>query len=302
MKRNILLECSDVIKIYESQESKIKVPALRGIDLTIHEGDLIAIIGPSGVGKTTLFNILGLLDRPSSGEIILNSQVLGRIIYSRTPSDRFITIRRQIFGFLFQLPDKNLLFHRNALENIIFPMKVIDKYAREERIRRAHELLRMLGLEKRKNHKPPQLSGGEAQRLGICVALAIDPQIILADEPTGELDSLNTMSIINYFRELNNELGKTFIIVTHDPRFQTMTDITYSMLDGKITSLHKPKDEKESYQVREEFTYVSNDGGLKIPNEYLRRYKISRIVILEPAENGFKVIPVDEEEKKENVP
>jgi ABC-type lipoprotein export system ATPase subunit len=297
MKRNKVLECSDVIKIYESQVSKIKVPALRGIDLTIHEGELIAIIGPSGVGKSTLINILGLLDRPSSGEIILNSQELGRIAYSTTPLNKFISLRRQIFGFLFQLPDKNLLFHRNALGNVIFPMKVIDKFTRQERIKRAHELLRMLGMENRKNHKPSQLSGGEAQRLAICVALAIDPQIILADEPTGELDSLNTMAIINYFQELNKELGKTFIVVTHDPRFQTMTNITYSMLDGKITSLHKPKDEKESYQVREEYTYVSNDGGLQIPNEYRLRYNINRIVKLEPGENGFKVVPVKEKEE-----
>ncbi|MHA2297541.1 MAG: ABC transporter ATP-binding protein [Candidatus Hodarchaeales archaeon] len=291
----VLLECKDVIRIYESTKSKVKIPALRGIDLKIKESDLIAIIGPSGAGKTTLVNVLGMLDRPSSGEIILDLPRLGQIKYSETGINKLINLRRRVFGYLFQLPEQNLLYHLTALQNVIFPMKLAGKWTREERFKRANEILRMIGLEARKSHKPPQLSGGEAQRLGVCIALANDPPIVLADEPTGELDSMNTFSMINYFRELNEKLGKTFIVVTHDHRFQSMTDISYRIQDGKITTLHRPKDISLGYTMREEFAYVSDDGGIKIPDSFRQRYGISRMVKLEPAEDHVKIIPVKEE-------
>ncbi|MHA2295783.1 MAG: ABC transporter ATP-binding protein [Candidatus Hodarchaeales archaeon] len=290
-----LLECKDVIRIYESTENKVKIPALRGIDLKIKEGELMAIIGPSGAGKTTLVNLLGMLDRPSSGEIILNSAVAGKVKYSATNMNELVSLRRQVFGFLFQQPGQNLLYNLTALQNILFPMKIADKLTREEQRKRAFDLARMVGIEKRINHKPSKISGGEAQRLGLCIALANDPPIVLADEPTGELDSMNTFSMINYLRELNESLGKTFIVVTHDHRFQSMTDITYKIQDGKITALHKPKDASKDYMLREDFGYVSDDGGVKIPEVYLQRHGIRRIIRFESAEDHIKIIPVKEE-------
>ncbi|MHA1450823.1 MAG: ABC transporter ATP-binding protein [Candidatus Hodarchaeales archaeon] len=292
---DVILECNDVIRIYESSKTKVKIPALRGIDLNIREGDLLAIIGPSGAGKSTLISVLGMLDRPSSGEIVLNLPSLGKIKYTETTVSKLINLRRKVFGFLFQLPEQNLLYHLTAWKNIVFPMKLAGKYSREERKKRALELMLMTGIEKRKNHKPPQLSGGEAQRLGVCIALANDPPIVLADEPTGELDSMNTFSMIKYFRELNKELGKTFVVVTHDQRFQAMTDITYRIQDGKITTLHRPKDAASSYTLREDYAYVSEDGGIKIPEIYLKRYGIKRLIKLEPAEDHIKIIPAEED-------
>lgn len=294
--KDVLLECNDVIKIYESTKTKVKIPALRGIDLKIWEGDLLAIIGPSGAGKTTLLNVMGMLDRPSSGKIILNSPEIGQIKYSEIGLKQLINLRRRMFGFLFQLPEHNLLTHLTVWKNIIFPMKVAGKFSREERQKRATELMRVIGIGKRKNHKPPQLSGGEAQRLGVCIALANDPPIVLADEPTGELDSMNTFSMINYFRELNQNLGKTFIVVTHDHRFQSMTDTTYRIQDGRITALHRPKDASKGYMLREEFAYVSDDGGIKIPTVFRQRYGIRKIVKLEPHTDHIKIIPAKDDE------
>ncbi|MFW9996654.1 MAG: ABC transporter ATP-binding protein [Candidatus Odinarchaeota archaeon] len=291
-----LLECKDVIRIYETTKSKVKIPALRGIDLSIREGDLIAVIGPSGAGKTTLINLLGMLDRPSSGEITLNSPTAGQVKYSEEKIKNLVNLRREVFGFLFQLPEQNLLYHLTAFQNVVFPMKVSGKYTREERIKRAFELMTMIGIEKRKNHKPPKMSGGEAQRLGLCIALANDPAIVLADEPTGELDSMNTYSMIKYIRELNESLGKTFVVVTHDHRFQALTDITYRIQDGKISTLHRPKDASLDFRLREEFAYVSDDGGIRIPDELRNRYAIGKMIRFEPAEGFIKIIPVKDED------
>lgn len=289
--KNEIIRCKDLIKIYESTASSIKVPALRGVDLSIKEGDLITIIGPSGAGKTTLISMIGMLDRVSSGEIIFDQEKIGKFNYSETSFKRLVSLRSQIFGFLFQEPSQNLLYNLSAIENVIFPMKLLGKLTREERRKKATELLKTLNIHNRSNHKPPQLSGGEAQRLGICAALANDPLVILADEPTGELDSLNTISIIKYFHEINRELGNTFLIVTHDHRFERMTDITYRITDGRVSSLYKLK-MHDDLSNRQEFTYVTKDGNLQIPKELLEQYNIKNAVKLEGEKDFIKIIPV----------
>lgn len=270
----ILLKCQDLIKIYKS-ESQIKVPALRGIDLTINEGELLAIIGPSGAGKSTLIRIIGMIEKLSSGEISYNGSH-GLIKYSKISFSDMIQFRRKICGYLFQLPEQNLFYNQNAFQNVILPMKIVNRLSHEERKKRATELLVLLGLEKRMSYPPAKLSGGEAQRLGICVALANDPSLILADEPTGELDSLNTQAIIDYFRELNQDLGKTIIVVTHDKRFSKMTDVIYRIQDGRISTMYIPI--KGKRELTEETTYISDNGELTLPPDLRKKFNIKRKV------------------------
>ncbi|MFX0172593.1 MAG: ABC transporter ATP-binding protein [Candidatus Hodarchaeota archaeon] len=281
-----LLDCKDLIKIYES-ESKIKVPALRGIDLTIKEGELLAIIGPSGAGKSTFIRLVGMIEQLSSGEIIYNGPQ-GQIKYSKATFSDMIRFRREICGYLFQLPEKNLLYNLNALQNIMIPMKIVNKLSHEEQKKRAQELLTLLGLEKRIFLSPAKLSGGEAQRLGICIALANNPPLILADEPTGELDSLNTQKIIRYFRELNQNLGKTIIVVTHDRRFSKMTDVIYRIQDGKITTMYLPSNRDR--KGREKIIYVSKIGELTIPHDLREEYLIRRLVKVIRKETHIRIM------------
>ncbi|MFX0172589.1 MAG: ABC transporter ATP-binding protein [Candidatus Hodarchaeota archaeon] len=284
--RSVLLDCKDVIKIYRSA-ANIKVPALRGIDLSIKENELIALVGPSGAGKTTFINVLGLIEHLSSGEIIYESH-LGYLKYSEVKFKEKVRFRREIFGYLFQLPEANLFYHLTALNNVTFPMKILGKLSREEQKKRAFELLHILHLTDRQNNRPSQLSGGEAQRLGICVALANDPQIILADEPTGELDSLNTFAIINYFKELNQQFGKTIVVVTHDHRFAKKVDNVYKIQDGKIISIYQPKNRNERTLLK--FTFVSEKGELIIPSTLLKQFNIRNKVKIEAGESFLKII------------
>lgn len=281
------LECRDLIKLYVEEQSKIQVPALRGIELAVNEGDLIAIIGPSGSGKSTLVNLIGGIDRPSSGEI-----VLGEDIITKMNSRQLTQYRRKRVGFLYQLPERNLIWNLTALKNVMLPMKLSGSWTYSEQKQRAMQLLEDVGLDRRTNHKPPQLSGGEAQRAGIAVALANDPDIVLADEPTGELDSVTTMKIIDYFKSLNKSLGKTFIIVTHDYRFANMTKKAMRILDGRIVGLHRAIDPTTSLAAREEVIYVDDHGNLRLPDEIRQQAGIKNHIQIE-MRNGFAtLIPV----------
>ncbi|MFX0016581.1 MAG: ABC transporter ATP-binding protein [Candidatus Hermodarchaeota archaeon] len=281
------LECKDLIKLYMDEQSKIQVPALRGIELTANEGDLIAIIGPSGSGKSTLVNLVGGIDRPSSGEIILGDKIITKM------TRRQLTLyRRHQVGFLYQLPERNLVWSLNALKNVMLPMKLSGKWTYGEQKHRAEQLLKDVGLEGRVNHKPPQLSGGEAQRAGIAVALANDPDIVLADEPTGELDSVTTFKIIEYFKLLNKNLGKTFIVVTHDHRFANMTNKAMRIMDGRIVGLHRAIDPTTSLSIREEVIYVDDHGNLRIPDEIRHQAGIKNHVQIKMREGFATLIPV----------
>jgi ABC-type lipoprotein export system ATPase subunit/bifunctional DNA-binding transcriptional regulator/antitoxin component of YhaV-PrlF toxin-antitoxin module len=292
---SVLLDCKDVIKIYKST-ANTKIPALRGIDLSIKESEIIALIGPSGSGKTTFINVLGLIEHLSSGEIIYESH-LGYLKYSEVKLSDKIRFRREIFGYLFQQPEMNLFYHLPALRNVTFPMKILGKLVREEQKKRALELLKIFNLEDKRKNYPSQLSGGETQRLGICVALANDPQILLTDEPTGELDSLNTYAIIDYFNEVNHEFGKTIVIVTHDPRFASKVDFIYKIQDGKIISLYQPRNQTERNNL--ELTFVSEKGEIIIPSSILNQYSINRMVKIEAGEFYLKIIsPTGNKTKK----
>ncbi len=282
----MFLECQDVFKLYTDPITKIQVPALRGIELSCDKGDLIAIIGPGGAGKSTLINLIGGNDKPSSGLILVD----GKVVNKMRPKE-LNQYRRQEVGFLYQFPQRNLIWNITAFQNIIFPMKLTSRWGLQKQKQRTLELLERVGLEKRAHHKPHQLSGGEAQRVGIAVALANDPNIILADEPTGELDSVTTFKIIDYFQEINEELGTTFVVVTHDHRFANMTKQAMNILDGKIIGMHRAVDPKKSVSEREEIFYIDDHGNLRIPEDLRRKAEVKKHVRLELINGRITIVP-----------
>ena len=218
-----MIEIENVTKIYRM--GKVEVYALGGVSLTIKEGEMISIIGASGSGKSTLLNIMGCLDRPTSGKYILNG-----VDVSRLSDNKLAEMRSKQFGFVFQ--DFNLLPRATAVSNVELPL--IYSGGRQKR-KRAMEALERVGLEARAKHKPTELSGGEQQRVAIARALVNNPAIILADEPTGNLDSNSGAEIISIFRQLNLG-GIIVILVTHETSVASQTQRTIRLHDGKIVS------------------------------------------------------------------
>jgi putative ABC transport system ATP-binding protein len=218
-----IVEAHDLVKIYPM--GKMEVHALRGLDVTIERGGFVSMMGPSGSGKSTLLNLLGCLDTPTEGTVVLDDVNVTEARKSRLPA-----IRREKVGFVFQ--QFNLLEHLSALENVALPLRYTEVSRREAR-KRAGELLDHVGLGERMKHRPLELSGGEQQRVAVARALVNRPAVVLADEPTGELDSANAAEIMTLLRALNEE-GQTFIIVTHDPSVAALTDRTVYLKDGKI--------------------------------------------------------------------
>lgn len=202
------------------------VHALSDVDLLLRSGEMVSITGPSGSGKTTLLNVIGTLDRPTSGRVILNDEDITHLSESRLSR-----IRLTSFGFVFQ--QFYLLPTLNAFQNVYVPIREARGFRSNGR-KRVDELLEMVGLSHRSKHLPSQLSGGEQQRVAIARALANDPPIILADEPTGELDTENSKTIVDLLRDLNRDFGKTVVIVTHDPEIARRSKRVVRMRDGRI--------------------------------------------------------------------
>ena len=278
------LECKDLIKIYPSQIEGLNFPALRGLDLTVKYGELISIIGPSGAGKTTLLRLISAFDKPSSGEIWFENKLVNQF----TPQE--ILKYRQKVGIMYQSPRDNLLWGLTALENVLFPMRYSGKFGRQKK-ERAYELLARVGLKGKEQRKPSQLSGGEQQRVAITVALANDPVLLLADEPTGELDSLTTALIIDYFKKLNEELGVTICVVTHDRRFSKMTNRTYKILDGRVATFQF----QTRRDKRAEVVIVDSHGNLRLPKEILSQYKDLTSVRIIARDGRIELIPFSPE-------
>jgi putative ABC transport system ATP-binding protein len=215
----------ELIKVYKS--GKLEVTALRGISTEIKKGEIVAIIGPSGCGKTTLLNIVGGLDDATAGKVYVDGKNIRNM-----KEDKLVEFRRSTVGFIFQ--NFNLIPSLSARQNIELPMRLnaVPSKVRDERIAK---LFKSIGLEDRMDHRPEQLSGGEQQRVAFAVALANDPPLILADEPTGELDSKTGHEIMEIFKALSRQLGKTEIIVTHDQRIADFADRTLKIIDGRIS-------------------------------------------------------------------
>lgn len=219
-----IIELQNLNKLYYA--GKVEVPALCDINLTIESGEMIAVTGPSGSGKSTLMNIIGLLDRPTEGAYKLDNELI-----SLNMSDRKLARLRALkIGFVFQT--FNLLPRITAFENVLLPT-IYNKAGSNHRRQRAHDLLIKVGLEKRLRHKPSELSGGEKQRVAIARALVNNPDIILADEPTGNLDSKSGAEVIDILQNLNKE-GKTIIIITHDDKIAARCQRRIRLFDGRI--------------------------------------------------------------------
>ncbi|HEV8436006.1 MAG TPA: ABC transporter ATP-binding protein [Thermoanaerobaculia bacterium] len=223
-----IISMNQIRKIYDT--GKVKVEALKGIDLSIDEGELVAIVGPSGSGKSTLMNLLGCLDTPTSGEY----QLAGENVAGVT-RDQLAEIRNRRVGFVFQ--NFNLLPHITSIENVELPM-LFGGMKPAQRRARAEELLEKVGLGERGEHKPTELSGGQMQRVAIARALAMNPDIILADEPTGNLDTSSGGDIMSLFTDLWNQ-GRTVVIITHDPALAKRAGRVVEVRDGVIISDHR---------------------------------------------------------------
>ncbi|MGD9238389.1 MAG: ABC transporter ATP-binding protein [Desulfobacterales bacterium] len=221
-----LIETHNVSKIYRI--GKREVAALNGISLQIRKGSFLIIKGRSGSGKTTLLNLIGCLDRPTKGKILMNG-----LEVSKLPERELPIIRRKNIGFIFQ--HFHLLPTLNALDNVMLPLKY-DGVPRSEAIKRATELLEHVNMGQRLRHRPKELSGGEQQRVAIARALVNYPSIVLADEPTGDLDSKTAISVFELIKELNNTIGQTFLIVTHDDLISDYAERKIQLQDGIIQS------------------------------------------------------------------
>jgi ABC-type lipoprotein export system ATPase subunit len=218
---DIIVETRDLVKIYGDGE---EIRALDNVNLTVGRGEFVSVMGPSGSGKSTLLYVLGALARPTSGQVLINGQDLAKI----KNIDRF---RNETLGFIFQL--HNLIPTMTALENVEVPLHE-QRMSGKERRRRARELLEIVGLGDRLSHLPNQLSGGQCQRVAVARSLVNQPSLVLADEPTGELDSANSKEIIDLMHDMNHRLGTTFIMVTHDLAVARRTDRILIMGDGHI--------------------------------------------------------------------
>ncbi len=278
------LECKDLIKIYPSPVEGLMFPALRGMDLSIDQGELISIIGPSGAGKTTLFRLISAFDMPSSGEIWFEGELVNKFSHSE-----LLNYRQQI-GVMYQSPSDNLIWELSVLDNVMLPMRYSRQFWGKQK-ERAKELLSNVGLAGKEKRKPSQLSGGEQQRVSIAIALANNPKMLLADEPTGELDSLTTSLIIDYFKELNQDTGVTICVATHDHRFSDMTDHTYRIEDGRLTTLQIPAKGAAKLDDREEVVIVDSQGNLRLPTEILTRHKgLSSVKVIDKGDK-IELIP-----------
>ena len=268
-----MIECENLVKIYKTKD--IEVVALQGLDLIVEKGELMAIIGNSGSGKSTLLNMLGGLDRPSAGKLFVDGHDLLKF-----NEQQLIKYKRETVGFVWQNNARNLIPYLTAQENVEMPMILTGK---KNRRNRALQLLDLVGLLNRRNSKLSQLSGGEQQRVAIAIALANDPKLLLADEPTGSVDSRTASAILDVFRELNKALGVTVVIVTHDRQISRKVDRVVAIRDGRTSSefIRKRSYAEElaalgdkvfsdQSDTHDELVVLDRAGRLQIPAEYMQ--------------------------------
>ena len=283
---NKMIECDNLVKIYKTKD--IEVLALQGLELTVDEGELMAIIGNSGSGKSTFLNMIGGLDRPSAGKLFVDGKDLFKL-----SEKELVEYKRNTVGFVWQNNGRNLLPYLSALENVEMPMLFADSKGKKER---ALELLELVGMSHRKNSRLNQLSGGEQQRIAIAIALANRPKLLLADEPTGSVDVRTSEYILDVFRKLNEELGLTIVIVTHDKNLAKKVNRVVAIRDGKTSS---ERIMKASYlerlsdihgfaeeETQEEYAVLDRAGRLQIPRELLEEIGLTGNKVRLEVENG----------------
>lgn len=277
---NVMVRCENLVKIYKTDE--IEVVALQGLDLTVERGELMGIVGSSGSGKSTVLNMLGGLDKPSAGSLFVD----GKDLLKFSEKD-FIDYKRRTVGFVWQNNARNLVPYLTAIQNVEMPMILNGSVNRQQR---AKELLDMVGLSHRRNSRLDQMSGGEQQRVAIAIALSNNPKLLLADEPTGSVDTKTANMILDVFRELNKIMAVTIIIVTHDTNLSKSIDRVVAIRDGRTSSemLRKKSfinemksfeqlSEKEKLEVQqenaaqthEELIVLDRVGRLQLPKDYM---------------------------------
>jgi len=282
------IRCENLVKIYKVAD--LERVALQGLDLEVAKGEMLGIVGPSGAGKSTLLHILGGLDRPSAGKVEVGSRDLGKM------SDRELdAYRLQEVGFLWQIPARNLVPYLTVWENVQLPMLLAGRRA-QEREARARALLEQVGLWEHRRHRPVELSGGQQQRAALAVALANAPPLLLADEPTGELDSESAREIYRMLRQLSEMYGLTTLIVTHDPQVIRYADRVVAIRDGRVSTetirqegdwvrtLARASEEVAGY---EEYVVVDPSGRLHVPRPLLEKVGITDRAVVEVREEGI---------------
>jgi putative ABC transport system ATP-binding protein len=281
-----LVVCDNLVRIYRS--NGVEVVALQGLDLVVSRGELLAVVGASGSGKSTLLGILSGLDVPTAGSV----RVAGRDLLTLTPAER-LDYRRTTVGFVFQQTAANLLPYLTAAENVALPLRATGTAARTRRDRAAH-LLDVLGVAGQADRRPDQMSGGQQQRVAIAVALANDPQLVLADEPTGELDSATSAEVYDAFARVNRELGVTVVIVTHDPAVAGQVERTVAIRDGRTAS-EVLRARAYPVSAAREYAVLDRAGRLQLPAELVAALGLRRRVRLELADGHIRIWPDDRE-------
>lgn len=225
--RKVVVEVEDLYKIYKVGTNKVR--ALNGVSFQVYEGEFCAIVGTSGSGKSTLLNMLAGLEHPTKGQIAIRGRHIEKL-----NENQLVAFRREHVGFIFQ--SFNLMGTMNAIENVALPLS-FRGVPKKERIKRAERMIRLVGLEKHKKHRPNQMSGGQQQRVGMARALVLNPDIVFADEPTGNLDSVTSAEMMNLMRNVVNKHRKTLVMVTHDNQLASYADRIIHIKDGKITEI-----------------------------------------------------------------
>jgi ABC-type lipoprotein export system ATPase subunit len=277
--------CEGLVRIYKVAD--LEVVALQGLDLVVGTGEMIAIVGASGSGKSTLLNILGGLDAPSAGRAVVAGHDLGQM--GRRERTRY---RRRVVGMIWQQTARNLLPYLTAQENVELPMTLDGRKGRTERARR---LLDLVGLGPRADHRPERLSGGEQQRVAVAVSLANEPEVLFADEPTGELDTGTSTEIFGLLRRVNEELGTTIVIVTHDVLVSEQVQRTVAIRDGRTSTetvrRTEMSDTGEHQVISEEFAVLDRAGRLQLPKSHVAALGLKDRVRLRLEEDHVGIWP-----------
>ncbi len=266
-----MIVCDNLVKIYRT--TRVEVVALQGLDLVVGDGEMVAVVGASGSGKSTLLNILGGMDTPTAGRVRVGDFELLRM----SNSDR-VRYRRRTIGFVWQQSSRNLLPYLTAIENVTVPMAVVG-IPRRLRRSRSGDLLELVGLADRARLRPHLLSPGEQQRVALAVALANQPSVLLADEPTGDLDSATSDHVLGVLRRVNEETGVSAVVVSHDPLVADHVDRTVAIRDGKTSTeiLHR---DGEGRILSQEYAVLDRAGRLQLPREFIDALTLERRVKL----------------------